>query len=171
MVVNNKDNITKIGLLFYICSIVGYIYEMILCLIDNGKFLSHGILFGPWLPIYGTGAVLIFTLRKYRKKPLIIFMLSFLLSGILEWICGYLLLNFLNIRLWDYRGWFLNLNGFVCFLSAFIFGCGGIFIIYFLLPVIEKIIRNCKRKNLILFLSGLSLLFSIDLICTIFKLN
>ena len=132
MEVYEKNNIIKIGLLFYICSIIGYIYEMILCVIDNGKFLSHGILYGPWLPIYGSGALLIYYLRKYRKRPLIIFTLSFLLSGLLEFLCGYLLFNFLDMRLWDYRGWFLNISGYVCFLSAFIFGCGGIFIIYFL---------------------------------------
>lgn len=171
MEVYEKNNIIKIGLLFYICSIIGYIYEMTLCLIDNGKFLSHGILYGPWLPIYGVGACLIYPLKKYRKRPLVIFALSLIFSSVLEWLCGYLLLNFLNMRLWDYQGWFLNIDGFVCFLSAFIFGCGGIFIIYFLLPVVEKIIRNCKRKNLIILLSGLSTIFIIDLICTIFKLN
>jgi len=172
MIVEDKNSkIIEIGLLFYLCSLIGYIYEMLLCLIDNGKFLSHGILYGPWLPIYGTGAIIIFLLRKYRKRPLVIFLLSFILSGLLELFCGYLLLNFLNIRLWDYRGWFLNIDGFVCFFSAFIFGCGGIFIIYFLLPIIEKIIKKCKRKNLKVLLSGLTILFIIDFIFTIFKLN
>lgn len=162
-------NIINLAILFYLCSIIGYLYELILSLIFNGKLLSHGILYGPWLPIYGTGSIFVTILNKYKKHPLLIFLLSFFITGILEYICGYLLLRFLNKRLWDYRGWFLNINGFVSFLSAFCFGIGGLIIIYFLLPSIKKIVSKIKKKYLITSLSIISIIFSSDVLLTILK--
>lgn len=164
-----KENLIKITILFYICSIIGYIYEMILCLIYNGKFISHGILYGPWLPIYGTGAILITYLNKYRKNPIKIFLLSFFITGILEYVCGFILLKFFNLRLWDYRGWFLNIDGFVCFLSAFIFGLGGLLIIYLLLPFIKSLYKLVNKKLLKIILWTLNILFVSDILLTIFK--
>ena len=170
MIIEEKNNkMLKILILFYICSIVGYIYEMILCFILNGKFISHGILYGPWLPIYGTGSILIYCLNKFRHNKLAIFILSFFLTGFLEWLCGFLCLKFLGKRLWDYTGWFLNLNGHVCFLSAFIFGIGGLLIIYFLLPFIDKLLKKGNHQIIKLILLIISILFIGDIIITIFK--
>lgn len=169
MVVEKEKKLIKLAVLFYMCSIIGYIYEMILCLIYNGKFLSHGILYGPWLPIYGTGSLLISCLSKYRKHPFVIFILSFFITGILEYICGFLLLKYLDMRLWDYRGWFLNINGFVCFLSAFCFGIGGLLITYVLSPFIKVILKKANKNLIKSILIGLTSIFSIDVLATIFK--
>lgn len=168
MVVEKENNLVKLAILFYMCSIIGYIYEMILCFIYNGKFLSHGILYGPWLPIYGTGALLISLLNKYRKHPILIFILSFFITGILEYICGFLLLKFLNLRLWDYRSWFLNINGFVSLFSSIVFAIGGLIIIYGLLPLIKMIIKKINNKYLKAIIGILSSLFTVDILATIF---
>ena len=168
MIVEKENNLVKLAILFYMCSIIGYIYEMILCLIYNGKFLSHGILYGPWLPIYGTGALLISLLNKYRKHPVLIFILSFFITGILEYICGFLLLKFLNLRLWDYHNWFLNINGFVSLFSSIGFAIGGLIIIYGLLPLIKMIIKKINNKYLNVIISILNSLFTIDILATIF---
>ena len=164
-----EDVIIKISVLFYLCSIIGYIYELILNLIATGKFFSHGILFGPWLPIYGTGSILIMLLYKHRKKPWLIFALSSFVTGILEYICGFILLKFLKIRLWDYTGQFLNINGHVCFLSALCFGIGGLLVTYLLYPLIEKIYNKINKKILKIILSILSVIFLTDIIATIIK--
>lgn len=165
----NDEKIIKIGIAFYISSILGFIYELILSLVRSGKY-HRGILYGPWLPIYGTGAVLIITLlNKYHKKPYLIFILSFLITGTLELIIGFILHHFLKMRLWDYTGWFMNIKGYVCLLSAFCFGVGGLLIIYLLKPLIDKLVtqKNIKIYRIILII--LSLIFGFDIIATIIK--
>ncbi len=143
-----NEIVIKIGVMFYLCSILGYFYELILNLFYNGKLYSHGILNGPWLPIYGVGSLIILLLNKYKKKPLVIFILSFLLTGALEGISGFVLLKLAKKRLWDYTGHFLNIGGFVCFLSAFCFGIGGLLVIYLIYPLVKKIIEKIKREHL-----------------------
>lgn len=164
-----ENKLIKLAVLFYICSIIGYIYELILTYVFEGKVFSHGILNGPWLPIYGAGAILIAFLNKYKKHPLKIFIYSFFLTGFLEGLSGFILLKFFKMRLWDYTGRFLNINGFVCFLSAFCFGIGGLLITYLLIPLIDKLLSKIKKKYVLIILGILSLLFSIDIITVIFK--
>ena len=49
---------------FVTYSIAGWIYEMIIFRITEGKFVRRGFLYGPFCPIYGAGAVLFWlTLR------------------------------------------------------------------------------------------------------------
>ena len=110
-----------------------------------------------------------FLLNKYRKKPFVIFALSFLLTGILEYVCGFLLLKILKMRLWDYTGYFLNINGFVCLLSAFCFGIGGLLVIYLIYPLIKKIYEKINKRFLKVILSIISLIFLSDVIATILK--
>ena len=73
------------------------------------------------------------------------------------------------MRLWDYRGWFLNINGFVCLISAFIFGIGGLLITYVLLPFINVILKKANKNCINSILIGLTSIFSIDVLATIFK--
>ncbi len=164
-----NEVLIKLGVLFYICSILGYFYELILNYIQTNKIFSHGILNGPWLPIYGTGALVIMLLNKYKKNPIIIFLASFILTGLVEFISGSILLYGLKIRLWDYTGMFLNINGLVCFLSAFCFGLGGLLVIYCIYPLIQKLYDIVNKKILKIILYGITFLFSSDIIATILK--
>ena len=164
-----EDLVIKLGILFYFCSFLGYVYELILCYFDTGKIFSHGILFGPWLPIYGTGAILIMTMYKYRKSPLLIFILSFFITGLLEYLCGFILLKFFKKSLWDYTGYFLNISGHVCFLSALCFGIGGLLITYLIFPIIKKLYYKVNKKFLKIVLSLITLIFLGDVIASSLK--
>lgn len=54
---------------FCIYALIGWIYEVSLYLINDHKFVNRGVLFGPFLPIYGFGAlILLFLLKKFMQK-------------------------------------------------------------------------------------------------------
>ena len=59
----NYDFLTYI-LLFFTFSFIGFIWEVFLHLLNDGVFVNRGTMHGPWLPIYGTGGVLILFLLK-----------------------------------------------------------------------------------------------------------
>ena len=52
---------------FFIYSILGFIIEGLFTLIVSGKF-SSGILYGPWTPVYGFGAILTIVISKKYSK-------------------------------------------------------------------------------------------------------
>ena len=163
------DKVIKIGLLFYICSIFGYFYELLLNYINTHKIFSHGFFKGPWLPVYGTGAVFLTFINKYKNNPLLIFLLSFLITGGVEYSIGFILLHLFKMRLWDYTGMFLNIDGLVCFLSAFCFGIGGLLVTYVIYPLINKFVNKINKQKIISLLSLLSLCFMGDVIATMLK--
>lgn len=165
----HSDLVIKLSTLFYFCSIVGYLYELILNFFYSGKLFSHGILYGPWLPIYGLGALVISALHRFRKNPFIIFFGSFFLTGTLEYLIGLVLLKVLHIRLWDYTGYLLNIDGLVCLLSAACFAVGGLLVTYLIYPFIEKICTLKNKRLIKIILSLLSVAFLTDIIATILK--
>ena len=85
---NSKINeINKIFLIFMIGSIIGYIVEMIVALVQEGHLESRqGVLYGPLTPIYGVGIVayyICFNKIKTRDKKKV-FLISMLVGGTIE---------------------------------------------------------------------------------------
>ena len=132
-------------LIFMIGAVVGYIYEVIFYLIQDHQLINRGVLYGPYLPIYGAGAVFIYFLKPLKKHPILLFISSMLITGILEYIIGLYCLKINNIRLWEYTGLFMNIQGLVCLRSVITFAIGGLILIYIVDPLLEKIVTKIKK--------------------------
>lgn len=65
-------SLVNLVMMFFIFCFVGWVWEVSLAFISEGTFVNRGTLHGPWLPIYGTGGVIILILlKKLRKKPFV----------------------------------------------------------------------------------------------------
>ena len=76
-----KLNYFNLFWVFFVCSVLGLILEEVwhMVVVDPGVYQDRaGMLFGPFSPIYGFGAVLMTMAlnRFYKKNPLIIFLVS-----------------------------------------------------------------------------------------------
>ena len=50
-------------MIYFICfAFIGWIYEVALFLIEDHIFVNRGFLYGPWLPVYGFGGIVIYFL-------------------------------------------------------------------------------------------------------------
>lgn len=118
--------------LFFSASILGYLWEVVLLLLQEDQFYNRGFLYGPWLPVYGFGAVVLyFSLHWLSAHPFYIFSLSVLLGTCVELIAGLLLDLIWHKRYWDYTGELLNYRGYICLSSSLAFGIAGVFWICF----------------------------------------
>ena len=132
-------------LVFLIGCLAGWIYEEIFYYFTEGLLRNRGILYGPWLPIYGIGALGIYALKPLKKHPVLLFLLCVAVTGVVEYIIGYVGIRFFGLRLWDYRGLFLNIGGIVCFRSVVSFGILGLAFHYLLEPMGEKLLRRIPK--------------------------
>ncbi len=150
--------------LFFIASIIGWSFEVIMHIIEHGEFVKRGVLQGPWLPIYGYGCLLILTiLHKFRKKPLQEFILIIVLCGLVEYFTAvYLEYVFDGTKWWDYSGYFLNIQGRVCAEGLLVFGIGGIILVYILAPLIDNVLQKINPKKLAIICCSLLCLFIFD---------
>ena len=65
--------------------------------------------------------------------------MSALVAGIVEYVLGFVGIHFFGLRLWDYSGMFLNLNGIICFASVVCFACMGLLFHYLAEPFARKL--------------------------------
>jgi len=157
-----KYSIWSIILLFVIFSVIGWIWEVSLHLLQ-GSFVNRGVLHGPWLPIYGSGGVLVLVLlKKVRQKPWLTFILTVVVCGILEYTTSWYLETFKGHKWWDYSGYFLNLNGRICAEGLLVFGLGGCAFIYIFAPRIDDWIEKIPLKIQIMLCAILMGLFITD---------
>lgn len=158
---------------FLSMSVFGWLWEVSLHLIENGEFVNRGALHGPWLPIYGSGALLILTLLyKFRKKPGLEFVSTVIVCGILEYMTSWVM-EIVNdgTKWWDYSGYFLNLNGRICAEGLIVFGIGGLAITYIIAPIIDNLVSKINERVLMVILSALMLIFGADAVYSHFHPN
>lgn len=137
----------NVVVIFFICSFIGWVWEVCFHLVEDGVFVNRGVMHGPWLPIYGFGGVMIaIALFKLRRKPAIEFIAIVVLCGIVEYMTGWALETIHGERWWDYTGYFLNINGRVCAEGLLVFGIGGMAGVYFLFPFLDNQLSKVNGK-------------------------
>lgn len=161
-----------LSMVFVFSGVFGFIYETIFYKIDLGYFVKRGSTFGPWIPIYGFGALFMtFICDKLRRKPWLVLILNTVVCGLLEFLTGYFLYNLKGIRLWNYYTeiWnFGNIGGYICLRSIAFFGVSGMLLIYMILPIIKYLCSKTNVKTFTLISLLPALIFVIDLITYIF---
>ncbi len=166
--INLKNTINILLLIMIISGFCGFIYETIFYKIDLGYFIKRGSSFGPWIPIYAFGGLLItiFTYR-FRKKPFLVFILNCIITGFLEYLTGFALYEIWHVRLWDYNVeiWnFGNINGYICLRSILCFGFSSLLLIYGIIPILKKLISKISEKKLTIISWSIFILFLLDII-------
>lgn len=163
--VDKKYSFISYLMMFYIFSMVGWIWEVILGFVTTGEFVNRGALHGPWLPLYGAGCVLILVLlRKLTKKPVLFFITTMILCGFIEYTTAWYLETFKSLRWWYYDGFFMNLHGRICLEGLLVFGLGGSAVTYFAAPILDNLINKIPKKICITICVILSLTFGYDFI-------
>lgn len=157
---------------FILYSVLGYIAEVFYVFILTKKITNRGFLYGPVVPIYGFGALLILAtlLPVYNLHtwycPIIIFVAGFLLTSALEYFGSFLIEVIFHMRLWDYSEHKFNINGRVCLLNSSLFAVLVMGVMYGLNPyVILWLINLLKELSIYAFYAvalGLFIIFSID---------
>ena len=150
--------------IFLSMSMFGWLWEVGMHLVSYGEFVNRGALHGPWLPIYGTGAVLILTvLNRFRKNPALEFGAMIVLCGFLEYMTS-LVMEIVTggTKWWDYSGYFLNLNGRICAEGLLVFGIGGMAIVYIIAPVIDDLMGRLNERKVMTVCTVLLVLFLAD---------
>ena len=165
---DNKRTVIGVFLLTILGAFIGWVYEMIFYRIDLGYFIKRGHGFGPWLPIYAFGALgLILVVIHKKLHPAMLFIISVIGSGIIEFVTGWALHNFMGVRLWDYNveiwNWG-NIGGYVCARSVLIFGVFGSIYGALVIPGFMDFIKKANGKILVIVSSVLAIVVGADVI-------
>ena len=143
---NYTEYFVNLILLFFAFSMLGWCIEVTLKYFEFHRFINRGFLTGPWLPIYGSGAVLC-TVGVRGLAPLesgygTTFVICFILCGVLEYMTSVVMEKRFHARWWDYSRKPMNLHGRVWIGNLVLFGLGGVLIVHLFDPILYRLFAH-----------------------------
>ncbi|MDY3248882.1 MAG: hypothetical protein SOX32_00880 [Candidatus Choladocola sp.] len=131
-------SLTQWVLFFYIYCFLGWIWESAFVSVCERKPVNRGFLKGPFLPIYGSGAVCVLVVTiPFRGNIPAMFLVGMVSATVLEYITGDIMERLFRVRYWDYTGKFLNVNGYICLKSTICWGVMTVLVVDVVQPFIE----------------------------------
>ncbi len=152
--------------MFMAFSFVGYIVEIIDVYIEKHRLMfSRGFLIGPYIPIYGIGALIMYLfLSRYKEDYFVLFTTSMLICSFLEYIVSYAMEKIFHLRWWDYSDKKFNINGRIYLLNSILFGVSGLIVCSFFGPWLYEKISNWSLFWLYIIAGTLLVIFVVDII-------
>ena len=168
----NYIEIIKIILYFIVYSFFGWVMESVLKTIVQKKPVNSGFLYGPFCPIYGFGAIIMFIfLQGFKERPILLFIIAFLVLSIWEYVVGWMLEKIFHTKYWDYTENKFNIKGRVCLMNSLFWGFLGVVFIRYMHPFIVEKIDILKVNDLLFLTITLLIIMIVDLIISIIKVK
>lgn len=123
--------------------------ETLYCYITTGEWESRkGLIWGPFCPIYGVGAIiLIVLLDKWKEHKIGLFIAGTVIGNIIEYSLSYIMEAMYGTRFWDYSYISNNLNGRICIMYSFYWGILAILVICGIKPLCDKVIEKISLSS------------------------
>ena len=149
-------------LVFFSYCVIGWLWESGYVSLKRREWVNRGFLYGPWLPIYGFGAVIILLCtRKFSSIPLI-FLAGMAGATLLEYLTGWLMEKLFHMRYWDYSHIPLNINGYVCLSVSLAWGGFSVLLVKGIHPLIDRGVRLLTGNWAYYVSMALAVLFTVD---------
>ncbi len=157
-------------------SLFGLVVETIFHAIVYGGIESRaGLVWGPFSPIYGVGAVVLTVSlnRFYHSHNLIIFLIAMVVGSVIEYTTSYLMETLWGAIAWDYTGTFGSINGRTNFAFGVMWGLLGLVWVRVILPFIKHVIALVNTKHIFVraFTLALSVFMAVDIVVTVLALD
>lgn len=116
-----------LAFIFFVGSILGWFIEIVFRRFFSStnperRWINPGFLIGPYLPLYGFSLCTLFLLAQidiyfiYNEilEKIFLFTIMALVVTYIEYIAGLIFIKEMNIKLWDYKNEWGNIQGIVC---------------------------------------------------------
>lgn len=150
-------------LFFYIYCFCGWVWECCYVSVKERKWVNRGFLHGPFLPIYGSGAVcvLIMTIPVKDSLPAVFFM-GMLGATVLEYCTGSVMEKIFGVRYWDYSHVPLNLHGHICLMASLGWGIFSVVMIRVAHTPVERLVLSVPSVLQETMAILISVIFTVD---------
>ncbi len=168
-ILNRGDDMFYVNI-FFVFSVIGFLFESILNFVSN-DFFNSGILYGPWTFIYGIGALIIVFLNRFLKQyhlnkwleVSLFYVCVTIFMTIVEFSGGMLIENIFHRVYWDYTNMRFNYGKYICLEVSLLWGLLATLINYFVMPLLIVFVKKIPKWVSCIFI----ILFIVDIILMI----
>ncbi len=141
---------SKLFWIFMAGNVVGCLLETVYALImPPHRFeLRVSLVFGPFILVYGFGAVVItlFLRKMYNQRDALIFIASMVVGASFEYLCSFFQQMAFGSVSWEYSDSLLNVGGRTNLMYSVFWGVLGLIWVKDLYPVVSKTIERIPKK-------------------------
>lgn len=158
----------KIFLFFVVGCVVGTYYEQLLEFFKFNVWVRRsGLIYGPFNPVYGLGAISFVVLlgKNYKKRKWVAnYSLSCLIGGAIEYLLSLAQEYIFHSKSWSYGKAVLNIGGRTTVPFMLVWGIGGMLVMYVIYPIFSKIIEEIPYQPAKLLYTGLLIFMSFNIV-------
>lgn len=111
------------------------------------KWINRGFLNGPFLPIYGSAAVVILIATiPVKENVWLVYLGAALAATLLELVTGTTMERLFKVKYWDYSDLPLNFHGHICLFVSLFWGLCGILMTEMIHVPIESLVLRIPEK-------------------------
>ncbi len=149
--------------LFLFYCFFGWCFESIYVSIRSKKLINRGFMRGPFLPLYGTGAIMMILVSKpFTTNIFFMFIAGCIGATVLELVTGVLMESIFKVRYWDYSNERLNYKGHICLQVSLVWGLLTILMTEVINKPVENLLSEIPSSVLTFVTTMLSIILIID---------
>lgn len=177
--IKEKQSVQRHFICFMMYAVLGWCYEVILeTFIYRWGFSNRGVLFGPYCPVYGVGALsfllcLGWLMRKKDVKwlnivkPILIFIGCMTIATAIELAASYILEWTTGAWPWQtYADYKYNFQARIALSTSLRFGLGGTIFLYIVQPFFNRILARPGKKAINIIAGVLLVIIAADCLYT-----
>ncbi len=110
-------------LFFFFYCFVGWCFESAYVSLKKKTFVNRGFMSGPFLPLYGSGAVMMLVVSApFRHRLAATYIAGMIGATVLEYVTGVVMEALFHVRYWDYSNQRFQYKGYICLSSSVTWG-------------------------------------------------
>ncbi len=135
--------------IFYTYCFLGWCFESAYVSIKSKKPINRGFMRGPFLPLYGSGAVMMLVVSMpFADNIVLTYVAGCIGATALEYVTGVAMEALFKVRYWDYSGKPFNFQGQICLGSTLAWGMFTVLMTRVLHYPIDRFVLSVPQRVL-----------------------
>lgn len=156
-------NIIQWTFLFYFYCFFGWCFESTYVSIKSKRFVNRGFMRGPFLPLYGSGAIMMLVVSMpFQGNVVLVYLAGCVGATLLEYITGVAMEALFKVRYWDYSNQKFQFQGHICLTSTLAWGVLTVLMTSFVHEKVEAVMFAIPSHMLQTITVTLTILLAID---------
>ena len=153
---------------FYLYCFAGWVIESTIVSVSRRRLVNRGFLRGPYLPLYGTGALAILLIAlPLQKNPAAVYFGGMLGATVLEYFTGWAMESIFKMKYWDYSKNKWNLHGRICLKSSLFWGVLAVALVEWIHPPVERFVLGMDHTLLLVLDVLIFCLMAVDTVAAV----